>query len=296
MIDPGVLHRLYVRAKASQWGIGEAQFGDALARSLAHSSGQGTAGAEDVERRCAALHLEELALACACEAGIDDAWRHFVLTYRPVLYRAADAIDQTGAARELADALYGDLFGASERDGTRQSLFRYFHGRSSLATWLRAVLAQRHIDRLRAHRSMEPLADEDPPQSELAVEEPDPERPRLRGLVQAAIAAAIALLAPRDRLRLGCYYAQQMTLAQVGRLTGEHEATVSRQLSRTRSLIRQTVEERLRAQDGLALIEVEECFRLIADDPGTLDLSTLVGSAGASKESAVDRSKRGTAT
>ena len=37
----------------------------------------------------------------------------------------------------------------SERDGERQSLLRYFHGRSSLGTWLRALLAQRQVDRIR---------------------------------------------------------------------------------------------------------------------------------------------------
>ena len=39
---------------------------------------------------------------------------------------------------------------SARRAGERQSLFRYFHGRSSLTTWLRAVLAQRHVDRLRS--------------------------------------------------------------------------------------------------------------------------------------------------
>ena len=55
----------------------------------------------------------------------------------PALYRAADALDRSGGARELADSLYADLYGVEQRDGERQSLFRYFHGRSSLATWLR---------------------------------------------------------------------------------------------------------------------------------------------------------------
>ncbi len=77
--------------------------------------------------------------------------------YRPVLYRSADAIDPGGGARELADSIYADLFGLQERDGERRSLFRYFHGRSSLATWLRAVLAQRLVDRVRSTRRLTPL-------------------------------------------------------------------------------------------------------------------------------------------
>ena len=84
-----------------------------------------------------------------------------MLEYRPVLYRAADALDRGGGARELADSLYAELYGIKDRPGDRRSLFHYFQGRSSLATWLRAVLAQRYVDRLRAQRRFEPLPDEE---------------------------------------------------------------------------------------------------------------------------------------
>jgi len=99
-------------------------------------------------------------LACACADGLEAAWDHFIREYRPTLYRAADAIDPTGGARDLADSLYAELFGLSERDGQRRSHLRYYHGRSSLGTWLRAVLSQRHVDRIRAGTRMEPLPDE----------------------------------------------------------------------------------------------------------------------------------------
>ena len=42
-------------------------------------------------------------------------------------------------------------------------------------------------------------------------------------------------LAPRDRLRLAYYYVEELTLAEIGKLLGEHEATVSRKLERTES-------------------------------------------------------------
>ena len=80
----------------------------------------------------------------------------------------------TGRARELADALYAELYGVRNR-GDRRSLFRYFDGRSSLATWLRAVLAQRYVDRLRAERRLEPLPDEEMPAES---DDADPERAR----------------------------------------------------------------------------------------------------------------------
>jgi hypothetical protein len=107
--------------------------------------------------------------------------------------------------------------------------------------------------------------------------------------MKAALGAALAALAPRDRLRLACYYAQEMTLAQIGTLTREHEATVSRHLARTRKSIRQDVEARLRDEFGFSAGEVDECFDSLVDDAGNLDLAQWLDSG--RKESPVDRSK-----
>ena len=167
-----------------------------------------------------ASHSADLELAQRCAAGDPAAWDRFVLEYRPVLYRAADALDPTGGAREIADSLYAELFGIRGSDTAadgRQSLFRYFQGRSSLATWLRAVLAQRYVDRLRAWRRLDPLTDEraggdgplEIPGLAAPPAEPDPERPRRMALVAAILARVVAALQPRDRLRLASYYVQQ---------------------------------------------------------------------------------------
>ena len=200
------------------------------------------------------------------------------------LNKSADAIDPAGGARDLADAIYAELFGLRERDGVRQSLFRYFHGRSSLATWLRAVLAQRRVDQLRAQRRLEPLPDDESGPKAAAIgstrsSTPDPERARLMEAMQRALGAAIAALAPKDRLRLGCYYTQEMTLAAIGQMLGEHEATVSRHLTRIRREIRQALERSLRDDHGLDDAARAECVRAATEDAGTLDLTELLGDA-----------------
>jgi RNA polymerase sigma-70 factor, ECF subfamily len=296
-----LIRRLYERANAARWHVEPAGFERALAASVAKAFPGANPAAPDVERYARSLHLEDLALACGCAAGDDEAWQNFVLTYRPLLYRAADAIDPGGGAREAADSLYAELFGVSEKGAARGSLFTYFHGRSSLATWLRSVLAQRHVDRIRERRRLEPLPDEE---SSEAIAVPaavvDPERDRLLVLMRTALLAAVARLASKDRLRLACYYAQQMTLARVGRLLGEHEATVSRRLARTRSALRESVEAHLVEQAHLSAAQVSAGFAAIADDPGPLDLSVLLASSaddirgtpppGSRKKSAVDRS------
>ena len=101
----------------------------------------------------------------------------------------------------------------------------------------------------------------------------------------------IADLAPRDRLRLSCYYAQSLTLAQIGRLLGEHEATVSRHLTRTRREIRELVEKHLREVARLSQAEINECFAALTDDSGALDMADLLGTAAVRKDVVVDRSR-----
>src|SRR6202040_3495253 len=93
------------------------------------------------------------------------AWEHFIATYRPYLRSAAAAIlrckQGSAEASDLADSLFSELYGLADGKTAERSLFRYFHGRSSLKTWLRAVLAQRHVDSIRAGRRFEELAEDE---------------------------------------------------------------------------------------------------------------------------------------
>jgi RNA polymerase sigma-70 factor, ECF subfamily len=279
-LDAATAEQLHRVARAEQWGVSRETFAHALERGVRHALGDGAPEPAQLERHLASLRLEDLALACGCAAGHEGAWEHFVREYRPVLYRAASALDASGGARDLADALYAELFGLTERDGARRSHFEYFHGRSSLATWLRAVLAQRNVDRARAGRRLVALPeDETGSSAPPAAATPSAEHGRFVALIRAALAAAIGRLAPRDRLRLACYYAQGLTLAQIGRTLGEHEATVSRQLAKCRATVRADVEQQLR-EEGLDEAAVAECFTAVAADPGPLDVTDLLEPAG----------------
>jgi len=292
LIPQALATRLHTEAGAGRWHVSHDAWLAALGASAGRAFAGAAAGPAELERYLRGLHLEELGLAVGCAAGDDDAWHHFVLTFRPVLYRAADAIAPGGVARDLADGLHADLFGLGNADGVRRSLFRYFHGRSSLATWLRSVLVQRHVDRLRSERRTEPLPQTLDGEDALPDRRPapDPDRLRFLALMQLVLTAALGRLESRDRLRLACYHAQQMTLAQIGRLLGEHEATVSRHLTRTRALIRSCVEEQLRVEHHLDDARITECFRSVAADTGTMDLRDLLG-AETGKIPLADRSK-----
>jgi RNA polymerase sigma factor (sigma-70 family) len=279
------LRRLFEQSRGERWGLAPARFAARLEASLDHA--WPGASARERARHAATLRLEDLALACACADGHEPAWEHFVREQRPALYRAADALDPGGGARDLADALYADLYGISAHGGARTSLLDYYHGRSTLATWLRAVLAQRVVDRARVRKRLDPLPDER--LLEATTPQPDPDGARLGGCIRSALTASVAALEPRDRWRLSCYYGQQLTLAQTGRLLREHEATVSRQLSRTRAALRADVERRLRAA-GLSEATIAESFEAAVADAGPLDLVDLFSEAGARKNSSADRS------
>jgi len=266
---------LLAKTEAGQWGLTRARFAEALERSVERRFRGASPTAPEVTAYLESLHVEDLALACACSQGNEQAWEHFFRRYRQELYAAARAIvggkgrsAGTGEAqsRELADAIYAELYGLGERAGQRRSLFDYFHGRSKLSTWLRAVLAQRHIDALRAGQRSEPLDEKD----EAYVAEvlrtrgspvaQDPERTRYLALLQATLLEALRALAARDRLRLAYYYVQELTLAEIGRLLGEHEATASRGLERTRRELRKQVQHALAAEKRLSDAQIRLCF------------------------------------
>jgi len=281
-IPSDLIDRLYRDAHAERWSLSVERFAESLQASAER------AAPADVARYLGGLHLEDLAIAGACAAGDEHAWDHFISEHRPVLYRAADVLDPSDGARELADSIYADLYGVRERDGKRQSLFRYYHGRSSLKTWLRAVLAQRHVDTIRASRRLEALPEGDAGESAVAaptVLDTDPDRVRYSALIHRALKLAVSKLSDRDRLRLASYYTQQLTLAETGRILKEHEATVSRQLAKTRQALRREVERHLRDVDRLDPAQIERCFALVVEDPGPMDLGGMLR-----KNSAADRS------
>jgi RNA polymerase sigma-70 factor (ECF subfamily) len=298
-LDDDLVRRLHARAGAQRWALSVEAFASFLLASARREFDDELPSTRQLERQLASLHLEDLALACACAEGHEQAWDEFVVRYRPVLYRAADALDRSGRAREVADALYAELFGLRSRDGQRQSHLRYFHGRSSLSTWLRAVLAQRYVDHYRRDARLEALAEEDETiaGAAAATGRALSTRERFLGVLRGVIAAVVAALPPRDRLRLRCYYAQDLTLAQIGRMLGESEATVSRSLAKSRRTIREQVERRLREEEKMSEQEIAEGFAAAIEDSGTLDLDDLLPVAGVAeglaskrKESRHDRS------
>ena len=285
---------LFAQADAGHWGLSREQFAVALHRCTEKRLASGSFPAAKVDDFLASLHLQDLGLAIACLENCEPAWDHFVTEYRGYLRSAAAAVlrCRSGApeACDLADSLFAELYGLSDGARRDRSLFRYFHGRSSLKTWLRAVLAQRHIDSIRANRRFDSLDDESSKTSAkisatVSLPSTDPHRERYAALFVRALQAALAALDPRDDQRLRLYYAKQMTLAEIGKQLSEHESSVSRNLDRVRLALRQTIEETLRngcpaangfaAELGLSEAQIALCFEYAAADT-PFDLEKLL--------------------
>jgi RNA polymerase sigma factor (sigma-70 family) len=253
--------------------VSESQFTSRLDVSIAKHVGLRQADARAIDAFARSLHVEDLALSAGCAAGHEGAWDHFVREVRPALNAAARSI-APGAWQDLADSLLAELFGLDVRDGRRRSLFDYYHGRARLSTWLRTVLAQRQVDRVRASArtvSLEDVGGDQRPDPAPAV---SPRRTEHVALVQRALDEAVTGLDARDRLRLRLYYGEGLKLAPIGRLLGEHEATVSRKLDRTRREIRRLVERAL-LNAGLHPDAVRACMDEAAGAP-ELDVSRLL--------------------
>jgi len=303
-----LIDRLYSKAIEYSWALPRARFQSALEGSAAKRFNRDVPPLDKLEEYWGALHLRDLCLAAACADGHADAWDCFVATYRSYLRSAAAAIlhcaEGSPAAHDLADSLFAYLFGLNAAEQGERSLFRYFHGRSSLKTWLRAVLVQRHIDALRsASRFTEldentverehPKISRRPGNSATPDSPPDPHRQRYVALFARTLQAALDLLAPRDQERLRLYYGDQLTLAEIGRQLGEHESSVSRHLERVRRGLRSSVEGLLRAgrlaangsqaEPGLSDEQISLCFEYASED-APIDLDKLFSSQGPSPE------------
>ena len=76
------------------------------------------------------------------------------------------------------------------------------------------------------------------------------------GRPRRACRPALAGLDAPSRLRLAYYYVHGLTLAEAGRLFGEHEATASRKLEKARTALRRLIETAL-AERGVRVEDVE---------------------------------------
>lgn len=211
------------------------------------------------------LRIDELALARACAAGNNSAWEIFLTRFREKLYLSALRIArEDSAARELADTLYADLYGTTLRDGERVSKLASYTGRGSLEGWLRTVLAQEYVNRYRKQKRLVSLEEENEEGAQFAAPNPEP-APSADPRVESAIDEALATLAADERLVLSAYYLDGRTLAEIARLLGVHESTISRKVDKLAKSLRKKILASM-VRSGMARRQAEEALEVDVRD------------------------------
>jgi len=258
---------LYARSCGEKYGLNSEEFA-AILEEVSRQYLPPGAPIDEVAQLHQSLRLEELALARACAKGCEAAWECFLNRYRQKLYDAAGAIaKEESAARELADSLYTELFGTRQRaDGQRISKLASYTGRGSLEGWLRTVLAQNYVNRYRSQRRL--VSFDDQIQTGQLYQE-SAEAPADARL-DAAVDAALVELSAEARLILASYYLDGRTLAEIARMLGVHESTISRRVEKITASLRKRIVRGLRER-GMDARAAEESLEADVRDL-TLDV------------------------
>jgi RNA polymerase sigma-70 factor (ECF subfamily) len=249
----------YGESGAESYGIAPQSFYSIVAAVVdRYAAGSSPADRLELVR---SLRVEELVLARACSAGNEAAWNAFVARFRAPLFATACRLtkDET-SARELTDELNAELYGLPNSEGRCTSKLDYYMGRGSLEGWLRTVLARQHIDRCRS-RAKETSLDELIEQGASFAGDSQPAIPKTDIRICQAIQQTLKELDDEERFLLATYYLDQRTLADVGRMMGVHESTVSRKLEKLTGTLRKRVRKRLQA----AGIDHRRCIEIMQE-------------------------------
>ena len=217
------------------------------------------AGVDEAGELYRTLRVTDLALARACAAGQEKAWDLFLTRFREKLYDAGRAIaGDDSRGRELADSIYAELYGLSEREGVRASKLASYTGRGSLDGWLRTVLAQEFVNRYRTQKRLVSLEEKEEDGVSFEAPRQEPQVP-VDVRLNDALDEAFREMAAEDRTILAAYYLDKRKLAEIGRMLGFHEATASRKLERITKRLRQALFDGL-VKRGMSHRQAEEAL------------------------------------
>jgi RNA polymerase sigma-70 factor len=228
------------------------------------------------------LYTSDLLLALACSRSSNAAWQRFSTLYRNyVTELGRRLIGSDRDTHELADAIWFDLF---LPDHSGQSRIASYHGRSSLATWLRVIVTNRVINERVRRRADFCGLDGIPELPDPGAEHEMEHRlrfnryhsPLLRCFRQASL-----WLSPYERTLLLLRYDQGLKLGKIALRFSVHQATITRQIDRAVAKLRAGVVSSLATHYGLGPDAIEECLTVAFESlSGSPSILTLLKSAG----------------
>ena len=262
-----LLSELHAKSECGKIGLARDNFATILCEVAAKHTSAATTE-QEIRTFLLGLRVDELALARACAAGSNSAWEIFLTRYREKLYLSALRVArEDSAARELADTLYADLYGTNTRDGQRVSKLASYTGRGSLEGWLRTVLAQEYVNRYRRTKRLVSLDEEC--EDGVQFRAPEAEAVPADGYGDRRLAEstdeAIRVLSSEDRTVLSAYYLDGRTLAEIARMLGVHESTISRKLDKLAKGLRKQIVSGL-ARRGMSRRQAEEALEVDVRD------------------------------
>jgi RNA polymerase sigma-70 factor (ECF subfamily) len=259
-----VLAELYANSRGDKLGLTRDSFAMIL-REVGAKYLSATTTESEARAFFLALRVEELALARACASGNEFAWQLFLTRYREKLYQSALHIArEDSAARDLADTLYADLYGTTTREGRRVCKLASYTGRGSLEGWLRTVMAQEFVNRYRRRKKLVSLDEESEDGAQFAAPNPEP-LPAADGRLEAATDEVLGALSAEDRMVLASYYLDGRTLAEIARVLGVHESTISRKLDKLTKTLRKQIMARM-TKNGMSRRQAEEALEVDVRD------------------------------
>ncbi|HEU4387741.1 MAG TPA: sigma-70 family RNA polymerase sigma factor [Blastocatellia bacterium] len=222
------------------------------------------------------LHIADLYLAVACANQSTVAWNRFVSNYQKLIGDVAAFVSPTlDAGRELAATVMVDMF---LPDNTGRSRIASYEGRSSLATWLRIVIANRAINerllRWNSRESIENIAHIADIGTQARIET-SLRSGRYEAMISDCLENACRELTQRERLVLLLRYSDELQVSQIARLLSVHPSNVTRQIERIRRKLHDNVIALLRVKYALDQIVIDECLADLIENPYYSLLSTI---------------------
>jgi RNA polymerase sigma-70 factor, ECF subfamily len=252
------ISQLYEKSSAAEFGISMDEFCDLVAEVLARVVEPDSTVLER-EQVLSRLHLEELVLSRGCARGNETAWHRFVSEYREKLNRAALAVTkEEAAARELAGSIYAELYGVRSKPGSdRSSKLLAYSGLGSLDGWLRSVLAQEYVNRVRTQKKFVSFEEQIQTSGQAASSE---NAATVDERLAECTDAVLRQLAAEERFLLAAYYLDERTLAEIGRMLAVHESTVGRRIEKITNKVRKQIIAAL-CSAGLSKRAAEELLK-----------------------------------
>jgi RNA polymerase sigma-70 factor len=222
------------------------------------------------------LHLRDLYLVCGCVRESQKAWLAMDICYRKFVTDLVRFSYRNGAdAEEVADCIVVSLY-MPDRSGHHR--IASYDGRSSLATWLRVIVANRAINDSHNGRISYTGTIPDIPDrlALLGIELTLRER-RYRRVLRDSLTCAFSEITTRERLMLLWRYEEEMQLGEIAKLLGIHQSNVTRQLNRLTARLRSTVVAILSSKHQLSTSAIQECLADILENPRhTISLMSLI--------------------